>query len=65
MKLIAILLQTVKSLRADYRTMQVSRDGLHVQLSDFKEQMEYKQLVAQTVDVALGVSLPLLFASRL
>jgi hypothetical protein len=49
-----IFLQTVRSLRADYRTMQVSRDELHVQLSDFKEQLEYKQLVAQTVDVALG-----------
>ena len=44
----------MRALRADYRTMQVSRDELHVQLSDFKEQLEYKQLVAQTVDVALG-----------
>lgn len=49
-----IIPQTVRALRADYRTMQVSRDELHVQLSDFKEQLEYKQLVAQTVDVALG-----------
>ena len=48
------LVQTVRTLRFEYQSLESKQDQLCIQIADYKNQLEYKDLVAKTAVISLG-----------